>query len=96
MKVQLKRAAHLGGHDYAKGVHELPDSLASHWFFLALQVDGHAVMLEEPKKIAIDPPMVEEAPPAAEEILEEDFRDEGDMAEEKVESVSPGKKKKRK
>ncbi len=59
MRIELKRAASLAGHDYQAGKHEVPDSVASHWFFLALVANGKAVVLEAAKAAA---PVVEPAP----------------------------------
>ncbi len=50
MKVHLKRAAHLGGHDYKIGVHEIPDELVKHWFFLALHNNGDVAIVSGPKE----------------------------------------------
>lgn len=60
MKVQFKYPRCINGQDYQKGIHELPDSVGSDWFFLACVNNGDVVIVgapaksEEPKQI--DPP----------------------------------------
>lgn len=62
MKVQFKMPRSLDGVNYSKGVHEVPDSLASHWYFLAMIQNGVAVILEAAGKKQPEAPMVPEKP----------------------------------
>lgn len=47
MKVNLLQAAHLGGKDYKKGIHELPDELKSDDFFKALAKAGKLLLISQ-------------------------------------------------
>lgn len=49
MKIQFKMPRSLDGVNYSKGIHEVPDSLSKHWYFLALVQNGDAVILESAK-----------------------------------------------
>lgn len=83
MQVKLKCAVKLHGNLYAPGVHVIPDAALSHWFFLALQKDGNAIVLDGPK--------------VQDEIVLERIDDSSDEAIESDEIVDDsGKKKRRK
>ncbi len=92
MKIQLKRAARLHGSDRAKGIHEIPDACAEHWFFQALQKDGDLVILDaapaaaEPAEIPAEEPVIE-AP--AEEPELEDVEELPDDAEGAISDEEP-------
>lgn len=103
MRVHLKRAACLGGYDYKQGHHEMPDSVASHWFFLALVASGSALITGAPasKPVAVDeeklkadpePEMV--AKPLASPVFEEAPVVE-EQASEEIEEQAPVKKSKK-
>lgn len=63
MKVNFKVPRSLDGVNYPKGIHTIPDSLASHWYFLAMVQNGNAVVLEAPSKIAPEVPATPEKIP---------------------------------
>lgn len=48
MKVNFKQPRSIGGVDYRKGIHELPDDLAKHWYLLACLQNGTASIVEAP------------------------------------------------
>lgn len=53
MKVQVLRPVCFDKVDYPVGIHEMPDQLASHWYFLALVANGSAFIVEAPAGAAI-------------------------------------------
>lgn len=55
MKVELKVPSIFNKHHYVPGIHEVPDELAGHWYFLALVANGKVKVLKGPKKaVAVD------------------------------------------
>lgn len=67
MKIKLSQAAHLGGLDHKPGVHELPDHVASEWFFLALKTNGKILILEAPAEVEVVEAIEDEATKAPSE-----------------------------
>ena len=50
MKIHFKNGKRIvEGKHYEKGVHELPDALADHWYIKALIKDKDVVLLDQPK-----------------------------------------------
>lgn len=95
MKIKLKRAAHLGGRDLARGTHDVAEAVGEEPMFILLERDGKIELLDRAQVFAA-PEAVEPAPPV-DEVPSEDFRDgDEDVADApEVESVNQGKKKKR-
>lgn len=60
MKVLFKVPRSIGGVDYRKGTHEVPDNMASNWYLLAQIQNGNATIVEGPGASKPAPP----APPA--------------------------------
>jgi hypothetical protein len=50
MKVNFKYPRMIDGHLYTPGLHEVPDSKATHWFLAATIRDGHATVVDEAKE----------------------------------------------
>lgn len=48
MKVNFKQPRSIGGVDYRKGIHEVPDSFSGHWYLLACIQNGSALIVEAP------------------------------------------------
>lgn len=63
MRIKLHRAAAFGKQDYPCGTHEIPDSFASHWFFVAMVKSGEIEVLDAPQDVA----------PLPLEVVSEDF-----------------------
>lgn len=62
MKIQFFNPRAIDGQVYSKGIHEVPDEKADHWYLLALFANGEAGMIEPPKNKAaqISPPIASE------------------------------------
>lgn len=63
MKVNFKMPRSLDGVDYKKGTHEVPDSLAKHWYLLAMIQNGVASIVEAPGAVKPQAPVIPETPP---------------------------------
>jgi hypothetical protein len=59
--IVLKQAAHLGGKDYKKGVHELSDEVLRSPFFLRLVKAGLAVEADAAKVVSAETEQVKQA-----------------------------------
>lgn len=59
MKVDIKRAARLGGRNFAPGIHDVDDAQFSHWFFQGLMRSGEVVVIDHPsiKKVHAEAPV---------------------------------------
>jgi len=95
MKIHVKQPFGLDGHDYAVGVHDIPDAHSSHWYFLAHQNNGGLVVLEAPKKAKAPKAVEVKSEPEAEEPAKE--LDEAPAVDESApeEKSSKGPKKKK-
>lgn len=68
MKVNFKVPRAIDGVTYSKGVHEVPDSLRSHWYFLALLGNSEAMLVSNSARVTgekvtrADPPIKQPAP----------------------------------
>ena len=51
MKVKFKQPRCIDGVDYYVGVCDVPDKIASHWYFLAAVANGVAVVVEAPSQV---------------------------------------------
>jgi len=76
VKVLFKKPLCIGGVDYSKGTHEVPDSLESHWFFKANLVNGSLSILEKggQKVVVPEPVKAPEAPPKPAENYHEHMK----------------------
>lgn len=83
MRVSFLQQVKIDGHVYSKGMHDLEDSVALHWFFKALLKDGSVKIVEEEKPVE-----------AATEAAPAEIKEEKALPIE--ESVKDQKKKKRK
>jgi hypothetical protein len=83
MKISVKHPRSVDGKHYGKGLHEVPDSLQSHWFVQALLKTKDFEILDEPKSLETSPATIEVAGSALEEELP-------------VKQVEPEKKSRRK
>jgi hypothetical protein len=77
MKVQFNAPREIDGVNYSVGVHEVPDSLASHWYFMAIVANKVAVKVSDAAKVSEAKPTVRpKAPPKMR------IEDAGKMAKE--------------
>lgn len=95
MKVQFKQPRSLDGVSYAKGIHEVPDSLSGHWYLLAMIQNDVAVILEGPAQEA--PPVIEEetVPDLPKSKTYQEHMKEWESKEEKTEKKKSSKKAKK-
>lgn len=89
MKLDIKRAVHLGGLDYKPGIHEVPDFVAENWFFKALLKAGEIILLH-----AIAPQPAEEVKQESSAALDSES-EAAQSAPEDIEEAPKGKKKKK-
>lgn len=83
MKVLFKHPRSLGGVDYPKGTHEVPDSEANHWYFLALVQNGDCSVVKDKPQAAAKPPK-----PAAKPAEAKPAQAEANLADAKVKPES--------
>lgn len=72
MKIKFNKPRAMGGVDYKAGTHEVPDHVASHWYFLACESNGDIMVLEAAKNslpVGVNPvtPVEPEVPMESEE-----------------------------
>lgn len=89
MKVLFKHPRCIDGVDYHKGEHVLPDSLASHWYFLACVANNAATITEAPEP---EPPVEDDE----DSLSDSDDPYESDSEEEPIKEKKPKFKGRRK
>jgi hypothetical protein len=97
MKVKFLVPRSLDGYDYAKGEQEVPDSLAGHWYLLALIQNGDALVVVGPAEVKpVKPvkPVEQKDETYREHMADWVSKDEQKEADQKAAPLSKDEKKK--
>lgn len=68
MKIEFKTPCLIDGVKYEKGTHEVPESLATHWYVIAMSKDKNAIILEPPKAVEPEKKQVKETKKLKEQV----------------------------